>query len=196
MTSVTLTSELEAINIMLAACDEAPVASLVLSGLYPLDNAKAILSETARVVQAMGWKFNTEEDYPLTRDGGGLIALSQSFLRVDVNDDQGVDPVQRGARLYDIKAHSFVFTLNLKATVVICLPWDDLPEPARQYIAIKAARTMQGRSSVSESTYRYSQEDEQAARLVLADHEATTGDYNMLRDSASVASVVFGREMW
>ena len=73
MTATTLTSELEAVNIMLEACDEAPVTSLVQSGIYPLDRAKGILSETSRVVQSLGWRFNTEYEFPLTRDEAGAV---------------------------------------------------------------------------------------------------------------------------
>lgn len=196
MTALTLTSELEAINTMLEAAEEAPVASLALSGLYPLDKAKGILSETSRVVQSMGWKFNTEYGFPLNKDVNGNIPVPSNAVKVDVDDCYtDVDPVQRGLKLYDAKNHTAVFTQNLKATVVFLLAWDDLPQPARHYITIRAARTMQGRSSVSELTYRYSEADEQAALLALSDHEADTGDHNMLRDSWSVASVLYSREM-
>ena len=191
-TATTMTSELEAINIILTAAEEAPVQSLDLSGLYPLDAAKACLSEASRVVQSLGWKFNTEEDYPLTRNGSNEIQLPPGMIRADVNDDYtDVNPVQRGQRLYDIKAHSYTFTRDLKATVVVLLEWNELPEPARRYILIRAARTMQGRTSVSESAYKYSESDEQMALVALGSHEAEVGDHNMLRDSRSVSSVLF-----
>lgn len=196
MTLTTLTSELEAVNTMLEAAEEAPVASLALAGLYPLDRAKAILSETSRVVQSGGWKFNTEYEFPLTRDGAGLITLPDNAARVDVdNKHDDVDPVQRGLRLYDSKRHTYTFARDLTATVVFILGWDELPQPARHYITIRAARTLQGRSAVSESAYRYSADDEQCALLALSDHEAEVGDHNMLRDSWSVGSVLFDREM-
>ena len=197
MTATTLSSELEAINVMLAACDEAPVASTALTGLYPLDNARAILSETSRVVQSTGWKFNTEYEYPLSRDLNDNIPLPPGMLKVDVDNKwTKVDPVQRGSRLYDAKDHSYVFDENLTATVVFLLPWDDLPQSARHYITIRAARTMQGRSSVADTTYRYSADDEQVAYLALSGDEAEAGDANMLNDSWDVAQIVYGRSMW
>jgi hypothetical protein len=188
-----LTSQLEAINIILEAAEEAPVSSTSLSGLYPLDKAMRILTETSRAVQSVGWKFNTEDDFPLARDVSDNIPLPDNTLTVDVNDEfnDKVNAVQRGSRLYDLKDHSYVFEQDLKATMVFFLDWDELPEPARHYICIRAARTMQGRSSISESVYRYSQDDEQAAYIALSEHEAETGDYNMLRDSVSCASVLF-----
>lgn len=196
MTATTLTSELEAVNTMLESAEEAPVASLELSGLYPLEKAKAILSETSRVVQSRGWKFNTEFEFPLTRDGSNNIAAPGNAVRIDAIECYGdVDPVQRGLRIYDAKNHTYVFSRDLKATVVFLLPWDELPQPARHYITIRAARTMQGRSSVSDSVYRYSEADEEVALAALGDHEAEVGDHNMLTDSWSVASVIYGREM-
>lgn len=194
MTTTTLTSELEAINLMLEAAEEAPVTSLALAGLYPLDKAKAILSEASRTVQSVGWKFNTEYDFPLTRAGDNTVSLPGNTLRFDPEYALGTNPVQRGLRLYDAYAHSYVFSKDVKGDIVFLLPWDELPQPARNYIAIRAARSFQGRSSVSESAYRYTAEDEQAALLALSDHEAEVGDHNMLRDSWSVGSVLAGRE--
>lgn len=194
MTSLTLTSELEAVNLMLEAAEEAPVTSLALTGLYPLDKAKAILSEASRTVQSVGWKFNTEYRFPLTRAGDNTLALPGNTLRFDAEAAHDVDPVQRGLRLYDARNHTYVFQRDIKGDIVFLLPWDELPQPARNYIAIRAARSFQGRSSVSESAYRYTAEDEQAALLALSDHEAEVGDHNMLRDSWSVGSVLAGRE--
>jgi len=192
MTATTKTSELEAINIVLQAAEEAPVQALDLSGLYPLDLAKACLSEASRVIQSLGWSFNTEDGYSLPRNGSNEIQVADNIVKVNVdNTFTSVDPVQRGSRLYDRKAHSYSFAMDLKATVVVLLTWDELPEPARRYITVRAARTMQGRTSVSESVYKYSEEDEQTALVALGSHEAETGDHNMLRDSISVAGVLF-----
>jgi len=197
MTATTLSTELEAINTMLESAEEAPVGALTLTGLYPLDKARGILSETSRVVQAMGWKFNTEDGFPFMRDPNGLIVLPDNLLTLDVDDVflASIDPVQRGNRLYDARNHTYTFTQDVTGTAVWLLGWDDLPQPARHYITIRAARTMQGRSSVGQSTYRYSQDDEQAAMLSLQELESQSGDHNMLRDSLSVSSVLYGREM-
>lgn len=196
MVATTLTSELEAINVLLEASDEAPVGALTLTGLYPLDKAKAILSETSRVVQAVGWAFNTEEDFPFTPDVDGNITLPGNLLQVDFDAAYpDITPVQRGTRLYDAKGHTYTFSKEVRGRVVFLLDWDDLPQAARHYITIRAARTMQGRSAISESTYRYSQDDEQVALNGLQETETSVGDHNMLRDSWSVASVLFNREL-
>lgn len=194
MTTTVLLSELDAINIILQAADEAPVGNLALTGLFPLDKAKGILSESSSVVQSAGWKFNTEEGFTFSRDGAGQITLAPNLLQFDPDPSYAYEAVQRGTRLYDAKSHSYVFPSDVTGTAVFLLGWDELPQAARYFITIKAARTMQGRSSVSESTYRYTEVDEQAAHLALQSSESTVGDYNMLRDSWSCASVISMRE--
>lgn len=194
MTATTLTSELEAINTMLTAADEAPVTSLAATGIFPLDNAKSILSEVSRTVQSTGWAFNTEERFPLARSVGGDISLPPNALSVDVDDDPDVDPVQRGSVLYDRKGHTAIFTRDLTATVVFLLAWDELPQPARNYIMVRATRVLQARSSATDSTKGFTEDDERAAWVALREHEAKSSDANMLRDSWSVGSVLYGRE--
>ena len=60
--AVAATTELECINIMLAAIGEAPINSL--TGTLPVDAriAQSTLSEVNKSVQSEGWSFNTEID--------------------------------------------------------------------------------------------------------------------------------------
>jgi hypothetical protein len=196
MSVTNLTSELEAINVLLSVADEAPVQSLTVTGLLPLTNARAALDEVSRLVQSGGWKFNTEYDYPLTRETDNTIKVPGNAVKVDVNDEYlgSCDPVQRGLKLYDAKNHSYTYTTDLKATVVFLLPWDELPQPARHYIMVKAARTFQAREMGSESIDRFTDADEQAALLAFSSHENDVGDHNVLNGNWSCASVVYGRE--
>ena len=195
MTSTALTSELEAVNTILAAIDESPVSSLSLSGLYPLEQAKAALSEASRAVQSTGWAFNTEEGFSATKDGSGQITLAGNVLAFAPDASLTIDPVLRGSRLYDRKAHSYVFTANVTGTAVFLLGWDELPQAARHYITIRAAKTLQGRTSVPDSTYKYTQADLDEALLRLTAAEDADDRFNMLTDSWSVAGVIYDRDM-
>lgn len=198
MTTTAFTSELEAINVMLSVADEAPVQSLTVPGLLPLTQARAVLDETSRMVQSAGWKFNTEHDYPLTRQTDSTITLPGNAIKVDVEDTYlgSSDPVQRGIRLYDAKAHSYLFTRDLKATVVLLLPWDEMPQPVRHFIMVKAARTFQARQMGNESTDKFTEADEAAALVAVSLYESEVGDHNVLRDSYSVSSILYGRESY
>lgn len=195
MTITALTTELEALNIMLTAADEDPVQTASQPGHLPLSLAKGVLSEVARAVQTKGWAFNTEYEFPLSRDIDGYIPLPANTLSFDVDDKfTDVSPVQRGLALYDRKNHTRVFQRDLTGTLIVLLSWDELPQALRQYIAIKAARTFQVRMQAGEFVYRYSAQEEQDALDACASFEADVADANFLTDSWSVASVLQYRE--
>lgn len=194
MSATSLLSELEALNMMLTAADEAPVQSASQAGHLPLSIAKAVLDDTSRVVQTIGWAFNTEYEFPLTVDVTGSIAIAPNVVSVDVDDKwSSVDPIQRGQRLYDRKAHSYQFSSSLTGTVILLLPWEDLPQAARQYIAIRAARSFQVRMQAGDAVFKMTEADEQAALMGLQSYEADTSDANFLTDSPDVAQVLAGR---
>lgn len=193
MVTTALTTELEAVNTILESIDEPPVGSLALTGLYPLEKAKGILNEVSRQVQSKGWAFNTEEATTVSRAPDLTATLPANCLTFDADADHPV--VARGLRLFSTKLRSFVLPEDPVGTAVFLLPWDDLPQAARHYITLRACRTAQGRSSISESTYRYTEQDVLDAEAALGETEAVTGDHNMLTDSWSVGSVLFGREM-
>ena len=180
---------------MLTAADEDPVQTASQSGHLPLSIAKSVLNDASRVIQSKGWAFNTEYSYPLSKDVAGLIPLAGNMLSVDVDDSfTAVDPVQRGLALYDRKSHSYTFTADLTATVILLLPWDELPQAARHYIAIRASRTFQVRMQAGEAVFKYSELDEQIALEAMQSLEADTADANFLTDSFSCASVLQYRE--
>lgn len=193
MSATTLLTELEAINLMLTAADEAPVQALTQPGHLPLSIAKSVLNDTSRVVQSRGWAFNTEQGFPLTRDVNGEIAVAPNVLSLDVDDYAGMKPVQRGSRLYDRERHTYVFDRDLKGTVIFLLPWEELPQPARHYIAVKAARTLQARLQAGQTVYSMTEDDEVAALQALESYEADTADANFLTDSVDVAVTLLGR---
>lgn len=192
MTATTLTSELEAINAMLDAAGESPVDSLDSSGLADVAAAKSLLSRESRLVQSLGWTFNTEYEYPLTPDVDGLITLPKNTLRVDAqNRFTDVDVVQRGLRLYDRKNHTYAFTNSeLKGNITFLLAWDELPQSARHYIMVKAARIYQAESLGSDTQFKFSEKDEAAALIALKGAEEESADHNMLSGSWAVARII------
>ncbi len=192
MSTTTLTTELDAINTLLAAAGESPVSSLTDSGLADVAEAKATLNEHSRLVQSGGWVFNTEYEYPLVPDTDGFITLPQNTLKVDVDRTfTQVDTVQRGLRLYDRKNHTYVFTeLNLTGDMVFLLGFDELPQAARHYIMIKASRVYQARVLGSDTQYKFSESDEMSALIAMQSAENQVGDFNMLSGSWSVARIL------
>jgi hypothetical protein len=185
------TTELEAINTMLSCINEAPVTTLEDHGLIDVSKAQAVLQEISRKVQAKGWHFNSEDDYPLPRDGGGRIPLAVNMLRVDTSRDYAAyDVVQRGLKLYRRDEHTDIFDQDLKGEVVFMLPWEELPQAARDYIAIRAARVFQARTLGSDTKHKFSQEEEGAAHLELQEYDEANADHNMFNGSWSVANII------
>ena len=189
--AVAETTELECINIMLAAIGEAPINSLV--GTLPVDAriAQSTLSEVNKSVQSEGWSFNTETDVTLTRDGSNHVNLPADVLRVDANIHQHptIDPIQRGLKLYDRQNNKFEFEEDLICTVVYFRTFDEIPEPARYYMNIKAARIFVDRLVSDQGLRTYTQEDEVRARSILMETDLANGDHNMLRGDPSLTNV-------
>lgn len=184
MTTTVLTSELEAVNTILELSGESPVQSLALSGLLVLDRAKAKLDETVRLVLAPGWTFNTNTDVTLARNISNEIPVATSWLKVDPNPEFMSYKVSvRGNKLWNGKTNAWTFDRDLKGTVVDLLAWDSLPQAARHYIMVSAARAYQRSGFGSSEINGFTQEDEQKALLALNEFEADTGNFNMLRDS-------------
>ena len=189
--TVAATTELESINIMLAAIGEAPINSL--TGTLPVDArlAQQTLTEINKKVQMEGWSFNTEIDVTLTRDGSNEIALSIDTLRIDANIHQHptIDPIQRGLKLYDRLNNKYQFDEDLICTVVYFRAFNEIPEPARYYITIKAARVFVDRLVGDQGLRTYTEQDETRARAILMETDLANGDHNLLRGDPSLTSV-------
>ena len=190
--TVAATTELECINIMLAAIGEAPVNSL--TGTVPVDVriAQSTLTEVNKQVQAEGWSFNTEIDVTLTRNASNNVVLGTDVLRVDAqtHDHPSIDPIQRGLKLYDRKNNTFVFDEDIRCTVVYFRSFNELPEQARSYMTIKAARVFVDRLISDQSLRTYTQEDEIRARSVLMETDLSNADHNMLVGDPSISDAI------
>ena len=189
--AVAATTELEAINIMLAAIGEAPVNTL--TGSLPVDVkiAQSTLVEINKSVQAEGWSFNTEIDVTLTRNASKQIILPVNVLRIDANihPHPDIDPIQRGLKLYDRLKNTFEFDEDLICTVVYFRDFDEIPEQARSYINIRAARIFVDRLVSDQGLRTYTKEDEIRARVTLTETDLANGDHNMLRGDPSLTTV-------
>jgi hypothetical protein len=188
MTITTPTTELEAVNAMLAAIGESPINSLTQPGLVDAVIATTILGQVSREVQSRAWAFNSESEYPLARDVDGNVYVPTNALRVSIANSMAsrYDVVQRGRRLYDRENHTFVFTETLKVNLVSLLTFEDMPECARWYVTCRAARQFLDKMVGTAELHSFTQADEQAALAVLKEFEGETNDYNVLTGSYDV----------
>lgn len=188
-------SELEAVNLMLSTIGEAPVSSLEVSGDLNVAEARQMLYNVSREVQTVGWYFNTDENYSLVRNSSGEIPFPSNVLTLDLSDNNtdlwNLDVTQRGSRLYNRKGNTYAFTQDLTVDLTWFLPWDDLPQAARQYIAIVAARRFQRRFLGDDVAEKVTAAEETMAKAQLEDFDAGTRDYN-LADSYDTFMIVGG----
>ncbi len=185
-----LTTKLEAVNVMLSTIGEAAVNSLS-SGLLDAETAETILNNVTRSVQSTGWSFNEEIDYTLSPDSDGILNLPANCVRVDLAKSESkyrnanFDYVQRGTKLYDKINHTYAINETVKVDMIITLDFDELPETARRFIAIRASRIFQERVVGSETLSRFSDDDENTAWLDLLHSESDVNDYNIFDDSGT-----------
>lgn len=183
-------SELDAVNTMLAIIGEAPINSLDVSGLSEAAIAQQTLLEVSREVQEKGWGFNTDDDYELPLTIDGFIQVPTNVLRIDAEDSEGVKVVQRGSRIYDRENHTYVFTKTIKFKVVWMLAFEELPQAARYFIAIRAARKFQKRMVSSDLLERFTADDEILALAALQDMDTDVTDYNFFTDNQDCLKIL------
>ena len=189
---LTKTTRLQAINTMLSSIGESPINSLNTQRADALI-ATSVLDEVTREVLSYGWHFNTSVNIEMTPETGtGFIYVADSIVRVDVDPTSGQDVSVRGNRLYNNKNNSFVFDTSLKTVQVYFLEYEELPEEARRYIAIRAARIFQDRVVGSVKLHSFTQSDEIQALAKLQEYEMDTADYSIF-DSYDVARTFIRR---
>lgn len=186
-------SELDAVNMMLMTIGEYKVNDLTnLAGRSDAAIAKDILNNTSRAVQSKGWTFNMDFDVVKKPDSNNQIPLGNSVLRIDTTNkvrSGDSDIVERANKLYDREKNTHTFTENVTVNEVILLNFDELPEAARRFIAVRSARIFHDRVVGSGELHRFFQEDEAQAWSELLEYEGNVGDYTIF-DSYDVYRVV------
>lgn len=176
MPTITPTTELEAVNAILASIGEAPVESLD-GSFTDAELAQDLLRQESRGVQVQGFTFNTERQVTLTPDNSGNINLPQNTLRFIYADDRSI--VQRGFRLYDATNHTYAFENDVTCDLVVGLDYDELPEALRRFLFFRAGRIFQDRMGGDRVLHQFSANDEMGAWAAFLNYEAEVGGYNV-----------------
>ena len=188
--TTTVTTKLEAINVMLTAIGESPVNTITSSTTTDVSIAIQILDNVSREVQSVGWHFNTDTNYLLAKNSSDQIVLPTNCLRVDnSNKDADLDLVERGRKLWDRENHTYTITKDIRVNITWFLEFTELPETARRYITIRAARIFQYRMLASETLHTFHQVDELSALSALKEHEGDTRDHSIF-DNYSTYRVI------
>lgn len=190
-TLLTPTTELEAVNVCLANIGESPVSAI--TGNITVDAALArdLLRQVTREVQTHGFYWNTELNYKLIPNTADNLALPANVLSVDTTgDDKNKDLVARGRILYDRVKHTYTFSEPVYVDIVVALGFEELPEVARRYIAVRAARIYQERVMGNGSISNFNTSDEDMARAALLAENMEIEDNNMMTGNASVFGIL------
>jgi hypothetical protein len=188
---MTPTTKLEAVNTLLSAIGESPINTLN-SGLVEATLAEQIVDNISRSTQSRGWSFNTDLEFKLSPDLAGEVALPTNCLHVDMTSlrmSSTSDLVQRGNKLYDRVKNTFAIDDTIEVDIVVLLDFEDLPETARRFITVRAARIFQDRTLGSDTLHGFQQDDEITAWADLQQAEAEVQDYNIF-DNYETYSVV------
>lgn len=182
-TPTAVMTKLDAVNQMLASIGQSPVNTI--TGTLPKDASKAIiaLDTTLREVLNMGWSFNTDTDYPITPDLNGNILIPSNALWVDPVD-RHKDLVQRWNNgtpmMYDRDERTFEFTEALDFDIIWAFDYEEIPQVARHYIAMRAGRIYQSQIVGSDLLFQFTAQHEAEAHAALKRLEKRTKRYNIL----------------
>jgi hypothetical protein len=183
------TSKLEAVNEILSCVGETPVNSLS-SGYVEADMALNTLNTVDREVQSQGWNFNTETSYTINPSTSGDLVLPANTLKADGSTKTLTeDWVQRGGKMYNRITHSQTAATAVKVDLTIKIEFEELPEAARRYITLRAARLTQDRTLGLPYPHSFSLQDEQQALIELRDMDADVNDFSIF-DSFDTYQIV------
>lgn len=189
--------ELDAVNEMLESIGQTQVSSLANSGIGDVNTAYAMLLRVTRAVQLVGYDFNTDEAYPLSPDLNGIIKVPEGVLRIDPSDPTSSLKRRRHPdgyfAIWDGDNRSWTHVSPVDFRIIWGFPFDDMPESARSYATMRAARRFQKRIIGSDSLDGYNAEDEQAAWMVLQRDERANRDTNLFRRNAILAQATANR---
>lgn len=181
-------TELQALNRVLVAINQAPVTATG-SGVNVLVNAaEDILAESKKEIQAEGWWYNTECDVSIS-ESGGAITLPTTALSADATDPSK-NYVKRGTTLYDLDNHTATWAtgVSVKLTIVYDLAWTDMPDLVASYVAAKAASRLAETYDRDPALVRSLRSREAELRIRMLSEDEKQSDANLLVDDPNLAA--------
>lgn len=183
---MSLLSELEAVNKILASIGEDPLDAIAEDDV----DSQVVLSQlrlTSKTLQTSGWSFNTEESVSFAPSLDGEIILPSNILKASATDST-LKLVQRGTRMYNKTTHDFNVGASVLLDVVYLLDWEELPAAAQLYIVAKAC--FEYSLNQVGSDFQAAQLKEQAAQALIAFQvsEDNSEDYSFLNPAKSYSS--------
>ena len=174
-------SELQAVNMLLAAIGEAAVSNLETATTVEVTQAKNLLSNTNRAIQQKGWHFNTEWDVVMTLDLSSRVPIASNVLSIMIPNKLTTLRGREGSPfLYDLENNTFTFgSAPNNAVTITLLDFVDTPHTFRQYVTVRAARIFQEEIIGQVSAEQINRIEESEAYADLLDDETDRAGYNV-----------------
>lgn len=193
MATISPMTELEAVNEMLMSIGQAPVNTLQVTGIKDVAIAQKRLDTALRQVLKRGWWFNTDNNYELSPDIDGQIAVPANALKID---SLGSDITERthptkGRCLWNRAEETFDFTEAVTCKIVWGFGFEDIPQSARDYVATIAGRRFQSKAIGSTILDRFEEEDELKAKIAIIREHRASSRTNLFTGNRGISS--FGR---
>ncbi len=170
------TTQLDAVNEMLTAVQLMPVSSLNVATNSDVNIAIDVLSSVHREVETKGWWFNSNYRVAYAPSGGTIpipsnVVSLRSARGNLVGPAESREVVERNGFLYDVGNNTSIFSTSVYLDTIISQAFEDLPESARRYITIRAARIFQTKILGDETlgVFTFSHEQE-AWNILEEDH--------------------------
>ena len=189
--TITLDTELSAVNSILGSIGQSPVTSL--ASINSNDELEFVNPEIAFIYQLLrevnvdvqneGWSFNTEYHVTYSPDTNGYFVIPPNVIRFDVHDNQNIkttDVVKRNGRLYDKYNHTDVFTSDLSLDVVTLYEFSDLPSVFQRYITYRAAGRAAAQLVANPQLVQLLSTQEAQARAACMEYECDQGDHTFM----------------
>lgn len=158
-------------NAVLRAAGETPVASITDESGVDVVQADATLAEVEREVQSIGWSWN-QRRIEYSPDADDNIRIPVNIIRVD--GGRGKAYTVRDGLLFDMAETEDPpneFDDDVTLTVTELLEWENLPQAARQYIMIRAARRYVDQTVSDPTLSTVTERDERQAWQMLRKDE-------------------------
>ena len=185
-----VSTELDAVNSILMSVGETPVNTLTVQS-PEVAIAQKTLRQVCREIQAEGWSYNTENQYPIDLATNNQCIIPNNVLQLDLNifeHGKDYDVVRRSdngvMKVYDKKNHTFTFEncSKLYFDIVWMLDFEDLPQAFKDYITTRASRIASNRMINSQPSAKLLEADEAAARAAAVQYEMQQSDHNIFSD--------------
>lgn len=190
-----LTTELSAVNVLLAVIGEQPVQGLDAVESADAEAARNTLQEKSRMVQARGWHWNREYTYPLSPNQDKEVLLPANCGRVvraywDAYGDTPCRVSERGRKLYNSEKRTYEWESDVYVDMILQLEWEEMPEYARQAILYHAAKQFQVRELTSSTVGRATDEDLAIAMATLEQAEDEAEPANAITGNKYIQSAL------